>query len=105
VIYLWPDVLMLDTSGRRKSHTRSGLTKGATKPPDAASTWIVTSCAVPSETCEYGSFPIRDRTPETRESTHETLGLVPARRKARSAVGFVGESRGAERLTSSRAPH
>ena len=40
--HLWPEALMDSTLGRRKSHSRSGYRKGATKPPLAASTWMPT---------------------------------------------------------------
>src|ERR1035441_4273991 len=44
--YLWPDVLMDFTRGRRKSQTISGCRKGATKAPLAPSTWIGISSPV-----------------------------------------------------------
>src|SRR5215217_5184096 len=46
--YLWPEVLIEATRGRRKSHTKSGSRKGAIMPPDAPSTWIGTSRPVRS---------------------------------------------------------
>ena len=37
--YLCPDELMECTRGSRKSHSSSGSMNGATKPPEAPSTW------------------------------------------------------------------
>lgn len=51
--YLCPETLMLTTLGRRKSHSRSGCTKGATKPPLAASTKANQRHSTSTKECPY----------------------------------------------------